>query len=350
MKETQEFTGKDVDTAVKNACSALGVSKGKLVYQVLSAGASGIFGIVGRKDAKIKVTLPDTDAASAEEREGIRSFVDEAFGEDTRLETDPPPAPKPKPEAKAKPEAKPKPEAKAKPEAKPEAKPKPAPKAKPAAKAEVKTEAAPCTMPDPVSDQIPESADDNNGKWELEPEPQEAALPKEILPPVDVTQESIDLGKEALQKMADLITDDATVEAETEEDRLTLKITGGNAGILIGRKGQTLDAMQFLTDKIINRKSEDRVRVKVDIEGYMETRKTNLKHLAYKMAEKAKKTGRPTTINQMSAQDRRIVHLALKDDAQVRTQSMGDGYYRRLVIFPKKKNSFKGKRRLRKQT
>ena len=66
--------------------------------------------------------------------------------------------------------------------------------------------------------------------------------------------------------------------------------------------------------------------------------------------KKQKKTGRPTTINQMSAQDRRIVHLALKDDAQVRTQSMGDGYYRRLVIFPKKKNSFKGKRRLRKQT
>ncbi len=333
MKETQEFTGKDVDTAVKNACSALGVAKGKLNYQVLSAGASGIFGIVGRKDAKIKVTLPDTDAASAEEREGIRSFVDEAFGEDTRLETDPP-APKPTPTPKPKP--------------KPTPKPKPAPKPKP--KPTPKADTAPQTIPDPELDQAPEAAEDNNGKWELAPEPKETPLPKDLPPPVDVTQESIDLGKEALQKMADLITDDATVEAETEEDRLTLKITGGNAGILIGRKGQTLDAMQFLTDKIINRKSEARVRVKVDIEGYMETRKTNLKHLAYKMAEKAKKTGRPTTINQMSAQDRRIVHLALKDDAQVRTQSMGDGYYRRLVIFPKKKNSFKGKRRLRKQT
>ena len=317
MKETQEFTGKDVDTAVKDACSALGVAKGKLDYQVLSAGASGIFGIVGRKDAKIKVNLPDTDAASAEEREGIRSIVDEAFGEETRLEADPP-APKPKQ--------------------------KPKPKAVP------KADTAPQTSPDPELDHTPEVTEDNNGKWELESEPKEFPLPKDLPPPVDVTQESIDLGKEALLKMANLITDDTTVEAETEEDRLTLKINGGNAGILIGRKGQTLDAMQFLTDKIINRKSEARVRVKVDIEGYMETRKTNLKHLAYKMAEKAKKTGRPTTINQMSAQDRRIVHLALKDDAQVRTQSMGDGYYRRLVIFPKKKNSFKGKRRLRKQT
>jgi spoIIIJ-associated protein len=80
----------------------------------------------------------------------------------------------------------------------------------------------------------------------------------------------------------------------------------------------------------------------------METRKANLKHLAFKMADKAKKTGRPATINQMSAQDRRIVHLALKDDLQVRTQSMGEGYYRRLVIFPKKKNAFRGKRRLKK--
>jgi spoIIIJ-associated protein len=145
--------------------------------------------------------------------------------------------------------------------------------------------------------------------------------------------------------MADLITDDATVSHKTQDDRLTLSIEGGNAGILIGREGQTLDAMQFLTDKIINRKSDARVRVRVDIEGYMETRKANLKHLAYKMADKAKKTGRPATINQMSAQDRRIVHMALKDDNKVRTQSMGDGYYRRLVIFPKKKNSFKGKKR-----
>jgi spoIIIJ-associated protein len=65
------------------------------------------------------------------------------------------------------------------------------------------------------------------------------------------------------------------------------------------------------------------------------------------MAEKAKKTGKPATINQMSAQDRRIVHLTLKDDTRVRTQSMGDGYYRRLVIFPKKKSSFAGKKRFK---
>ena len=275
MEQTQEFSGKDVEIAIKNACATLTLSKDELEYKVISEGTSGIFGIVGRRDAKIKVVLPDNDIASETELEGIKSIVDEAFGEETRL--DPPKKQESKKEEPKKKEFK--------------------------------------------SYEAPE--------------------------PVDVSEESITLGKQALQRMADLITDDAKVSAKTQADRLTLSIEGGNTGILIGRKGQTLDAMQFLTDKIINRKSEARVRVKVDIEGYMETRKSNLRHLAYKMADKAKKTGRPATINQMSAQDRRIVHLALKDDNKVRTQSMGDGYYRRLVIFPKKKNSFRGKRRLR---
>jgi spoIIIJ-associated protein len=132
-----------------------------------------------------------------------------------------------------------------------------------------------------------------------------------------------------------------------DEDRLLLRVEGGNSGVLIGRRGQTLEAMQFLTDKIINRYSESRVRLKVDIEGYMETRKENLRTLAHKMADKAHKTGKPATINQMTAQDRRIVHLALKDDARVRTQSMGDGYYRRLVIFPKKRG-YKKRRKTQK--
>lgn len=275
MTQIQEFSGKDVDIAIKNACTALMLSKDELKYKIISEGASGIFGIVGRKDARIKVVLPDNGVASETEMEGIKSIVDEAFGEETRLE--------------------------------------------PPKKEEFKKE---------------------------EPKKEESKS-FETPDPVDVSEDSISLGIDALQKMADLITDDAKVSAGTEADRLTLSIEGGNSGILIGRKGQTLDAMQFLTDKIINRKSDARVRVKVDIEGYMETRKANLKHLAYKMADKAKKTGRPATINQMSAQDRRIVHLALKDDQNVRTQSMGDGYYRRLVIFPKKKNAFRGKRRSR---
>ena len=287
MSNTQEFSGKNVDVAVQNACSALNIPKSELDYEVVFAGKSGVFGIVGRKDARIRVTLPGAEEETGDELEGIRSIVDEAFGEETRVNVE---------------------------------------------------------EEEDTHDwraQEKKYAKAKSSRVEAQ-QPEEDEEEEEIIP---VTQASIDLGIEALQKMADLITDGSRVEAEANGDRLTLRIEGGNTGILIGRKGQTLDAMQFLTDKIINRQSEARVRVKVDIEGYMETRKENLRQLAFKMAEKAKKTGRPATINQMSAQDRRIVHLALKDDSRVRTQSMGDGYYRRLVIFPKKKNGYRGKKR-----
>ncbi|OGR22181.1 MAG: RNA-binding protein [Desulfobacterales bacterium RIFOXYA12_FULL_46_15] len=308
MTQTQEFTGKDLNIAIKNACSALSLSKDKLKYDVISEGTSGIFGIVGRKDARIRVTLPKLD--DFEEKEGILSMVDEAFGEGTRRED--------------------------------------------------KTGSSRSEIEEQDDDEDYDDYDgrDDDASDEYENEEMDEAVngypeadsEEEEPDPdaVDVTEESAALGVETLQKIADLITEGAKVTAKTEADRLTLCIEGGNSGILIGRKGQTLDAMQFLTDKIINRKSEARVRVRVDIEGYMETRKSNLKHLAYKMADKAKKTGRPATINQMSAQDRRIVHLALKDDTKVRTQSMGEGYYRRLVIFPKKKTAFRGKRRVKK--
>jgi len=328
MNQPLEFTGKNVNSAVEAACKQLDIPQKELKYNVISTGTTGIFGIVGRKDARIRVTVPaQKTQQSNEDKEGILSIVDEAFGQN---QPQPKPQPKPKPKEAA-----------------------PAPK-KPAPKPRQLKEKEPKEAPNSPDKNLqnpenePKLEEEDTGRWDARPTPRPERPNKEELPPEPVSQTSIDLGVETVQKMADLITEDAHVEAIVQENKLTLQINGGNTGILIGRKGQTLDAMQFLTDKIINRQSESRVRVKVDIEGYMETRKANLKHLALKMAEKAKKTGRPATINQMSAQDRRIVHLALKEDAQVRTQSMGDGYYRRLVIFPKKRNAYRGKKRFKK--
>ncbi len=312
MKQTQEFAGKDIDSAVKNACFELNLSKSELKYDIISTGASGIFGIVGRKNAKIRVSLPGTDSTSQKTNDsddGIKSMVDEAFGI------------KPK-KTKSK-------------------------------KVNKKTSSS--TDRKPVEKKLSDKQPVNKKSTDKKPNEKKEKELKESTPPkdttkepvereiVDVTQESIDLGLEAIQKIVDLITDKADVSFEADRDKLLLKVSGGNSGILIGRKGQTLEAMQFLADKIVNRKSEARVRVKVDIEGYMEARKTNLIQLANKMAEKAKKTGRPTTINQMSGQDRRIIHLTLKEDPRVRTQSKGDGYYRRLIILPKRAGSFKEK-------
>jgi spoIIIJ-associated protein len=115
-------------------------------------------------------------------------------------------------------------------------------------------------------------------------------------------------------------------------------VVGGNAGVLIGKRGQNLEAIQYLIDKIVNNKSVKRIRLQIDVEGYVKTRRENLAKLATKLAEKTKKTGKPSTIGQISAQDRRTVHITLKSDKEIRTQSIGDGYYRKLVIFPRKSN------------
>lgn len=144
------------------------------------------------------------------------------------------------------------------------------------------------------------------------------------------------VGREALQKIVDFITTDATITVSEKSDRIMFDINGGNAAVLIGRRGQTLEAIQYLVEKIINKRRGKRVRIQVDVEGYAKNRRASLKKLAGRTAEKVKRTGKPATIGQMNAHDRRIVHMALKDDNAVRTQSVGEGYIRKLVIFPKK--------------
>ncbi len=143
-------------------------------------------------------------------------------------------------------------------------------------------------------------------------------------------------GKQCLRKIIDAITDDATISSELESESIRFEIHGGNAAVLIGKRGQTLEAVQYLVDKMVNRKAEGRIRIVVDVEGYWENRRSSLTEMAKRMAGKSKKTGKPITLGQMNAHDRRIVHLTLKDDPHVKTQSRGEGFFRKLIIFPKK--------------
>jgi spoIIIJ-associated protein len=149
-------------------------------------------------------------------------------------------------------------------------------------------------------------------------------------------EKAISIGTEALQRRVDFITENSKIEVETTGQRIMFKVEGGNSGMLIGKRGQTLEAIQYLVEKIVNKQNEQRVRILVDVEGYLKTRKINLQKLAAKMADKAQKTKKPVTIGQMNAYDRRTVHLHLKNNSAVRTQSIGEGYYRKLIIFPKK--------------
>ena len=160
---------------------------------------------------------------------------------------------------------------------------------------------------------------------------------------IPVDEASIAYGKQALETIVGRISEEADIRCEQDKGKLIYRISGGKSGVLIGKRGQTLEAIQYLLEKMVNKKSDDRVRVLVDVEGYLAKRKSNLQQMAMRMAEKAKRTKKPVTIGQMNSHDRRIVHIQLKDEKGVRTQSLGDGYYRKLMIFPKRQGFRKKK-------
>ncbi|MFZ0613621.1 MAG: RNA-binding cell elongation regulator Jag/EloR [Desulfobacterales bacterium] len=149
-------------------------------------------------------------------------------------------------------------------------------------------------------------------------------------------------GQEALQRIVDTISSGAIVAVEKTAERVLYTVNGGNSAILIGKHGQTLEAMQTLVEIIVNMKKASRARVEVDIGGYLAGREKALIRQAESLAQKCKHSRRPVTVGYMNAHDRRIVHLALKDDADVRTRSTGDGLRRKLVIYPNQTSSPKG--------
>ena len=153
------------------------------------------------------------------------------------------------------------------------------------------------------------------------------------------TADAVEEAKAFLETMVSFIVEDAVVSAKKVSDRVVLTIDGGNSALLIGKHGRTLDALQYIVQKSVQKKGIGKVRFTVDIEGYRERRKAWLTQLALRLGDKVKRSGKPATINPMNAYDRRIVHVALKDDAKVRTQSMGSGALRKLVIFPQKKRN-----------
>ena len=125
---------------------------------------------------------------------------------------------------------------------------------------------------------------------------------------------------------------EADVNSEVSDGNIYLNINTPNAGLLIGRRGRTLDAIQHLLNCIVNRSSLVKRRVIVDAEQYRERREEILTNLAHKLASKVKTTGQEIVVEPMNPQDRRIIHLALQDDEEVTTFSRGEGSFRSVVI------------------
>jgi len=259
MSPRLEFEGKNVEKASQKACKELKIPKEKLKYDIISYGATGIFGLVGIKKAKIRVTLPDLTPEDKTEEKDLEH-------------------------------------------------------------------------------------NNKSKKHVTEVERSTETAPLDDKAIASISDESVNLSKNVLQQIIDLITIDAEISFEKKSGQILFYIKGGNVAVLIGKQGQTLEAMQYLVEKIVNKHSEQRIRIQIDIEGYLEKRQSNLKKLAGRLAEKAKRSGKPVTIGLMNAHDRRVVHLALRDDSSVRTQSVGDGFLKKLLIFPRKK--YLGKRKI----
>ena len=156
---------------------------------------------------------------------------------------------------------------------------------------------------------------------------------------------SAGLGRDVLQRIVDSITDDARITVEEQAERVLFRVQGGNSAILIGKHGQTLEAIQSLVDKVVNKHNSHRIRVQVDVGGYLQNRKKRLIRNAERLAQKCKKTRKPVSAGLLNAYDRRIVHIALQDNRSVRTRSTGDGLLRNLMILPNKADESRPRKR-----
>lgn len=127
-----------------------------------------------------------------------------------------------------------------------------------------------------------------------------------------------------------------TMDSKIDNGYLNISIKGANLGILIGRRGETLDSLQYLTNLVVNRKSDKKVHVILDIEGYRKRREETLIRLARRLAEKVRKSGHKVMLEPMNPHERRIIHTALQNNTDVTTYSEGEDPYRKVIIALKK--------------
>ena len=126
------------------------------------------------------------------------------------------------------------------------------------------------------------------------------------------------------------------IKYDEENKEMDVDLIGDDMGVLIGKRGQTLDSLQYLVSLVVNKESEDYIRVKVDTENYRERRKETLENLAKNVAYKVKRTRRPVSLEPMNPYERRIIHSALQNDKYVTTHSEGEEPFRKVVVTLKK--------------
>lgn len=161
------------------------------------------------------------------------------------------------------------------------------------------------------------------------PKPEPAAEQRSSLPTQEILVEAKDIVQEILSRMG--MPSDIRIREEG-----MLEIVGDGSGLIIGKRGQTLDALQFIINRIVNKKRQEPVYITLDTEGYRQRHVNHLKAMALKMGQKARRTGQSVSLEKMNPYDRRIIHLALKNESGLNTRSIGEGVYKKVVIVPRK--------------
>ena len=168
-----------------------------------------------------------------------------------------------------------------------------------------------------------------------EAKPEEPKREETVLAEVqDVTIQAVE---EFLRNTLNAMDMEVEIKSEIDSDgALSINMTGEHMGILIGKRGQTLDALQYLANRVANKQQEGYVRVKLDTENYRARREETLRHLAKNIAHKVKRTRRPVALEPMNPYERRIIHSALQSDPYVTTHSEGEEPYRKVVVTLKR--------------
>ena len=260
-------TGKTVDEAVREALNELNITRDNAEIEVLDEGQKGFLGLIGSKDATVKV-WPKVDET--------KSILNEIFNEEIEPET---------------------------------------------------------------SQEVVQNTDDELEIEDEEVSTDEVHMEEAIKTLDEENEEILSAAREFLGKILETLELDNIVEMELENNTLNVNVNGdeNRLGILIGKRGVTLDSIQYILNLIVNKKSSRYIRVNLDSSGYRDKRKKTLENLAGKMANKVLKTGRSIKLEPMNSYERKIIHTALQDFEGVLTHSEGKDPFRKVVIQKERK-------------
>lgn len=305
MEDYIQFSAKTKSEAITKACIELGVSSDQLEIQVISEGSNGFFGI-GSKPAVIKVRKIESVSEEEEMKEIVETVKLDSFKEEAPVQ-----------EEKKTEAIKPVKKEIKEPKAVSEKPRQPKPVKERAAK-----EKQPREFREPKEKQVREKTT-------------KPVKPVEILTDPEEIKEVENRAKVFLRDVfasTNLGEVEITSEYNTTDGSLEVDFEGEDMGILIGKRGQTLDSLQYLTSLVVNKGKSNYIRVKLDTEDYRKRRKETLENLARGIAYKVRKTRKPVILEPMNPYERRIIHSALQGNKFVETVSEGEEPYRHVVV------------------